>query len=843
VKTLLQDIRYAWRQLRKSPGFTATAVLTLALGIGANTAIFTLVHEILLKSLPVANPNELVRLGDTSDCCVEGGYEDDWTIFSYPLYQSLQANTPEFATLAASSTNSPNISVLREGAKAAESFQGELVSGNFFSTLGISPYAGRFISPADDKDGAPPVAVMSYRAWQNKYGLEKSVLGGNFTMNGIGLTIIGVAPPGFFGDRLQSDPPDFWMPIAMEPAMRRENSMLRSPTTSWLYVIGRLQPDAKKEQVPAHLTNELQQFLYLPEHQNHYSKVEDIKKQFIRLTSGAGGVNSMADQAKQGLIFLLIISAAILLIACANVANLLLARGTALKQRMSLLLAMGASRGRIVRARLTESIMLAVMGGAAGLIVAYYASKAMVVLAFQGSQYVPISTAPSLPVLGFTFGVALLTGIIFGVAPAWIASKSDPAEALRGASRSTRDTSALPQKSLVVLQAALSLALLTIAGLVTQSLRNLQDQDFGFAREGRLLVMFSPNTAGYTGERLTGLYEQMEDRFQHAPGVLNESLSLYTAQQGNNWGEGVWFPGHTRVPGESASWDRVSAHYFETIGTPVVRGRSFRESDTATSLHVAVVNEIFANKYFPNRNPLGEHFGKSAGAHAGDYEIVGVVKDTKYQDASRPPRPMFFVPLAQTIKYEAETDERVETSSVYMSTLELQMAGDPHNFMPEVRRILASIDPNLVPLSMRTFDEQIEQSTVQNVVVSRMSGAFGLVALLLASVGLYGLTTYQVNRRTGEIGVRMALGADRMRILKLVLRGAFLQVAIGLVIGIPLAFGGKALLASQLFGLGKVEPGILVVSITVLLFSALVASMVPARRAAATDPMKALRTE
>jgi predicted permease len=396
---------------------------------------------------------------------------------------------------------------------------------------------------------------------------------------------------------------------------------------------------------------------------------------------------------------------------------------------------------------------------------------------------------------------------------------------------------------LVVVQAALSLALLTIAGLVTQSLRNLQGQDYGFAREGRLLVMISPNSAGYTAERLPGLYQQIEDRFQHAPGVLHASLSLYTAQQGNNWGEGVWTPGHDRVPGDSSSWDRVSTQYFEAIGTPVLRGRSFRESDTATSQHVAVVNEAFAKKFFPNSNALGEHFGKSGGAHAGDYEIVGVVKDTIYQSPAQPPRPMFFVPLVQTVQYEAETDRRVETASMYMSTIELHVTGDANNFQAEARRILAGIDPNLVPLSMRTFDEQIQLRTTQNVLVSRLSGAFGLIALLLASVGLYGLTTYQVNRRTSEIGVRMALGADRVSILKLVLRGAFLQVAVGLAIGIPLAFGGKALLASQLFGLGKFEPGIVAVSVSVLMFSALVASMVPARRAAATDPMQALRTE
>jgi predicted permease len=843
VKTLWQDVRYAWRQLRKSPGFTATAVLTLALGLGANTSVFTLIHEILLKSLPVKNPSGLTRVGDTVDCCVTGGFQDNWTIFSYPLYEYLRDNTPEYEQLAASQTNRPNLSVRREGAKAAESFSGELVSGNFFSTLGVEPFAGRLIAPADDQPAATPVAVMSFRAWQNKYGLNKSVIGSNFTINGIAMTLIGVAPPGFFGDRLESDPPDFWMPIALEPALRRENTMLRAPSTSWLYLIGRLRPGTRLDQVSAHMTAELQQFLQVPTNRGHYSKMEDLKKQVIKLSPGAGGVNFMEDEARKGLYFLMIVSAAILLIACANVANLLLARGTALKQRTSLLLAMGASRMRIIRARLTESVMLAVMGGLAGLVVAYFASRGMVLLAFRGAEYVPVNPAPSLPVLAFTFAVALLTGVIFGVAPAWMASKADPAEALRGAGRSVHDGSALPQKSLVVAQAALSLALLAVAGMVTQSLRNLQGQDFGFSREGRLLVMFSPNSAGYTQERLSGLYQQMEDRFAHAPGVMNETLALYTPQQGNNWGEGVWIPGRKRVDGDGSSWVRVSTHYFETIGTPVLRGRSFRETDTATSQHVAVVNEAFAKKFFPNSSAIGEHFGKDGESHASDYEIVGVVKDAKYQNPARPVRQMFFVPLVQTIHYDEPDAERVETGSMYMSTLVLHVAGDPNNFQAEVRRILAAVDPNLVPLSMRTFDEQIQLRTTQNVLVSRLSGAFGLIALALASVGLYGLTSYQVTRRTGEIGVRMALGADRLNILRMVLRGAFTQVVIGLAIGIPLAFAGKKALASQLFGLGSIEPVVVSIAISALVISALVASLVPARRAATIDPMQALRTE
>jgi len=838
---LFQDLRYAVRQLRHAPLFTITVVLTLALGIGANTAVFTLVHEVLLKSLPVADPGGLYRVGDKYECCVEGDLQGDWTMFSYPQYLYLREHTPEFEQLAASQTNRPDLSVRRQGAATAEFFEGEMVSGNYFSTLGLRAFAGRMLSPEDDQAGAPPVTVMSYRAWQEKYGLDQSLIGSSVTINGTAMTLVGIASPGFYGDRRESDPPDFWMPLSVEPILHRENTLLRLPATAWLYLIGRLRPGTQISQVSAHMTGELQQFLSMPNNITHNQDPSKVNQQVIRVSSGAAGVNAMEDQYKQGLYILLAASAVILLIACANVANLLLARSTATRSRTSLQLAIGASRSRIIRARLTESVLLAVLGGAAGLLLAYYASRGMVALAFHGAHFVPVSASPSLPVLGFTFGVALLTGIVFGVAPAWIASRSDPAEALRGTTRSTRDKSALPQKGLVVLQAALSLVLLTIAGLLTQSLRNLQNQQFGFERQGRLLVQINPHTAGYTFDRLNGLYQQIEDGFSHIPGVIHESLSLYTAQQGNNWGEDVFIAG--RSEHMNSSWVRVSAHYFETIGTPIIRGRSFGESDTATSQRVAIVNETFARKYFPNVDAVGQHFGKDERSHAGDYQIVGVAKDAKYMNAMRPVRPMFFVMLPQTIKYEDVVDNMVETASMQMGTIELHVASDPKAFEPEVRRTLAGIDPNLVPLSISTFDDKIEERTSENVLISRLSSVFGIIALLLASIGLYGLTAYQVARRTGEIGIRMALGADRVNILQLVLRSAFAQVATGLLIGIPLVFFGGKLLASQLFGIGTFSPLILGGAIGVLAFCALLASILPARRAASIDPMQALRTE
>jgi predicted permease len=843
MHTLAQDIRYALRQLRKSPGFTITALITLAVGIGANTAIFTLVHGVLLKNLPVANPAQLYKFGDEYNCCVQGSFQDNWSMFPYPFYEYARDHTPAFEQLAAAQTNRPDLSVRRTDSNIpAEALTGEFVSGNYFQTLGVNAYAGRAISPDDDKIGNAPVAVISYRTWQQKFGLDPSIVGAPVMINGNPMTVIGVAPPAFFGDRLESDPPDFWLPLSLEPIIARENTLLQQRADSWLYIIGRLRPDAQPSQVSAQLTTELRQYFLTPGNASNHQDLKKIDKQVIHLVPGGGGINSMKDDYEQGLILLLGASAAILIIACANLANLLLARGAATRARTSLQLAIGATRSRIIRAQLTESLVLSLLGAGLGLMVALNASKAMLLIAFRGSPNVPISSSPSLPVLTFTCLVALATGVIFGVGPAWIASRLDPAEALRGVGRMTSDSSALPQRSLIVLQAAVSLVLLSVAALLTESLTNLSNQQYGFEKQGRLIVQMSPASAGYTPDRLTNLYQQLEDRLSHTPGVLTASLSLYTAQQGNNWSESVFLQGKPAGDFDS-SWVRVSAHYFETIGTPIVRGRGIEEQDTATSQKVAVVSEAFAKKFLPNEDPIGKHFGKDELSHSSDYEIVGVAKDAKYWSSSRPARPIFFVPLTQRIQYQTEEDNRIEAESMYMGSIELHVSGDADSFAPAVRRVMAGIDPNLTPTSMRSFDEQVRIQQSEHTLIARLSNAFGFIALLLASVGLYGVTAYRVARRTSEVGLRMALGANRSNIVALMLRGAFAQVGIGLLVGIPLCFLAKHWLAHQLYGISAFDPPSLLFAIATLGLCALIASLLPAGRAAAIEPMQALRIE
>jgi macrolide transport system ATP-binding/permease protein len=843
--SLLQDARYGLRQLLKSPAFTLTAVLTLALGVGANTAVFTLVHAVMLKSLPVSDPAQLVRIGDNDNCCVWGGFQDEWGLFSYPLYLQMRDHTPAFQQMAAMQSWSwIALGVRREGSSAAaENFHGEWVSGNYFSTFGISAFNGRTLTPDDDRASAAPAAVLSYRAWLVKLGADPKVVGSNLIIDGHAFTVVGIAPPGFFGDRISSDPPEIFLPLAMEPMLRGDRSLLNNAEDNWLYVIGRLAPGAQSAGLQDQLTTELRQWLAAVPILTAKQR-SDIGKQKIKIGPGGGGIANLKTAYQEGLYMLTVASALVLLIACANLANLLLARAAVRRQQISIQMALGASRGRVIRTMVLESIQLAIAGGVAGLVVAYFGTRAMLAIVFR-EAFVPISTRPSLPVLGFTLAVSVCTGVLFSLVPAWLTSHTSPIEALRGAGRSTRDRSALPQKSLVVTQAALSLVLLAAAGLVTQSLRNLQNQDFGFEKENRYVVSFDPELAGYTVERLPALFDELQRRLMELQGAKTASLSMYIPQGHDNWSESVVAQGHPVEPGQEpgASWTRVSPHYFESIGVPVLRGRPITDQDTATSRRVAVVNEAFVKKVLPNLDPIGQHFGRNFTEHAGDYEIVGVVRDAKYGSPQSPVRPMFFLPLLQTVQFNQASDRITEQRSLFIHTIVVQVSRPVPGMEEKVRHLLSSVDPNLTVLNFRTYEDQVSTSFNQQRLISRLTGVFSLLALGLASVGLYGVTAYRVARRTSEIGIRMALGASPKDVVKMVLRGALSQIGVGLLIGVPLAMGAGRLVASKLYGIRPYDPVIFGAAIGVLALCAVVASAAPARRAASVHPMEALRTE
>ncbi len=850
MDTLRQDIAYALRQMRQSPVFTLTAMLTLALGIGATTAIFSLINTVMLKSLPVVDPASLYRIGEGQDCCVEGSPQDNWGMFSYPFYLRMKQSAPEFAELAAFQAGGTTFSARRgESDLVAKPIRGEFITGNYFSTFGINAFAGRTIVPSDDQPTAAPVAMLSYRAWQQQYGSDPKIVGSTMIFDGHAFTIVGITPPGFFGETLRSDPPEVWVPLQQEPIFRGKNSLLHT-FPAWLRVIGRLKPGATPNALPSRLTSLVRVWLVdesgMPAEWMTGIKAQ-LSKQNIKVVPAGTGVGVMKANYADSLHILLVVCLLVLLIACANIANLLLARGTARRAQTAVRLALGANRKRLIRQSLTESIVLSVLGGAAGLVVAYLGVKSIVALAFHGAKYVPIDAAPSLPVLTFAFGLSLITGVLFGTAPAWLASRAEPAEALRGANRSTRDRSSISQKILVIVQATFSVVLLAGAGLLTHSLQKLQHQDFGYETDHRVTISLTGPFYSYSQPKLDAMYRTLQDRLSHIPGVERAALAQYTPLQ-DNWGEIVIRQGHG-MPNMNdpigSSWDHVNPGYLETLGEPILRGRSLTEQDTATTQNVVVVNEAFVKRFFkPGEEPLGAHFGLDLPQYSNSYEIVGIVRNAKYNDpASTEDRPLFFLPLAQRMHYDAPLMQSIDDSTHFIEGAVLQLHGSMEGLEAEVRHVLSDVDPNLTLLDIQSLQDQVDSNFDQRRAVARMTGLFGILALLLAAVGLYGVTAYTVERRTSEIGVRMALGANRMNVIRLVLRGAFLQILIGLLIGIPISIASSRLISAQLYQVKGWDPLVLGGSVLALSICAFFASIIPAQRAASINPVKALRTE
>jgi predicted permease len=849
---IFRSVRYAARQLRRAPVFTVAAVLTLALGIGGTTAIFTLIHAVMLRSLPVANPDLLYRIGDGDDCCVEGGPQDRWGMYSYPLYERLKAETPEFEELAAFQAGGSRLGVRRQGVdSAARPLRSEFVTGNYFSTLGVGALGGRVLTPEDDKASSTPVAVLSHHIWQSAYAGDPAVVGSTFVVEGHPFTVIGIAPPGFFGDTLRGDPPDMWIPIQQEPLIDGSGALLRQSVSAWLRVIGRLKPGATVDGMAPRLTEVLRQWM---KNDSGYPAnwmpdiIRLLPKQIINVVPAGAGVGEMKEEYGRSLQILLGVCGLVLLIACANVANLMLARAVARRSQTAVRLAIGAARRQIVAQALVESVLLALVGGAAGLLVAAGAVRLLLALAFRSAHFLPISTQPSLMVLGFTFGVALLTGIIFGAAPAWFATRTDPVDALRGAGRSTSDHSSFTRKALLIVQATLSVVLVAGATMLARSLNKLEHQDFGYQVQGRVVVALNSPPATYSLEQLGAVYRQLEERLNRLPGVQGSGLALYNPLT-DNWGELILVAGHP-APKMSedggASWDRVSANYLQNFGIQLVRGRAFTAADNEHGDLVAIVNEAFVKRFFKSdEDPLDHHFGLDLPENVNTFRIVGIVRDAKFAGwgLNRPARPMFYVPLAQTVDYKNELMRRIETASHFIGGMMLVTNATPGMLEPLLTRAIAEVDPNLTINSVRTMQQQVEQSFDQERSVATLAGLFGIVALLLAAVGLYGVTAYTVAQRTNEIGIRMALGADRAKVMDLVLRGAFRRVLFGLVLGLPLAVGAGRLISAQLYGVSFWDPVALSLAAISLTVCAFFAAIIPAGRAASISPIRALRME
>ena len=853
VKTLLRDLLYTIRGLAAARVFTATAVLTLALGIGGTTAIFTLIDAVMLRSLPVGDPDRLYRIGDGNNCCVQGGPQDRWGMVSFPFYEQLQAATPEFELLTAFQAGQGRLAVRRDATnEAPRPLRSAYVTGTYFQTLGIRPFAGRLLTPDDDTPASAPALVMSYRTWQGVYGGDTAIVGGTVLVEGHAFTVAGVTPPGFFGETIKPDPPDIWIPLQQEPLIAGlETSLLRQPISAWLRVIGRLRPGATTDGMDARLTAMLRQWMRTDAGYpaNWMPEVErTLPQQSLTVVPAGAGVGLLKESYGRSLRILLAVCGLVLLIACANVANLLLARAVARRGQTAIRVAMGAPRRRVVAEALLESVVLALGGALVGLVVAIGAARLLLSLAFAGASFLPIDVTPSPLVLAFATGVALLTGLLFGAAPAWLATRTDPIEALRGAGRTAGDRASAARTTLLVLQAALSVVLVAGSTMLAQSLGNLAGQDLGYPLDDRVLVSVGRPDASVQDARLLALYRDVEQRLARIPGVRGVGLALYNPLT-DNWGEGVLIAGKPAPPPGTrtgASWDRVTTNYLQHLGVTLVRGRFFTDADNEATAPVAIVNEAFVRHFFTaDEDPLDRYFGLNLPELVNTFRIVGVIEDARFAgfQMDQPQRPMFFVPLAQTVPYENPTMRRIESASHRVGGALLVSDLPPGALEPQVARALSEADPNLTVISIRTLREQADRTVDQQRAVAGLAGLFGVVALALAAIGLYGVTAYSVARRTTEIGVRMALGADRRRVMALILGGAFRRVAAGLLLGLPLAVGAGYLLSSQLYGVRFWDPAALLAATGALTLAALLASLVPAARAAALAPMRALRTE
>jgi predicted permease len=844
MERLIQDVRLAVRRLRMAPAFTISSVLTLALGIGATTSIFSLVHAVLLKSLPVANPAELYRLGRESHCCYIGGFsqKDEWSIVSYDLYKYLRDNTPGFSELAAFQDLTPILGVRRSGsADAAQSYPGEFVSGNYFTMFGVGAYAGRVLTPADDQPTAPPVAVMSYRLWQERYASDPTVIGTVFNLDDKPFTIVGIAAPGFFGDTLRSPSPDFFMPLNMEPLVDVEAD-LRAPFQHWLALIGRVEEGTNPQSIEAKMRVNLKQWLQAHWSQMSASDQAAFPEQTLYLAPGGAGITSMRERYELWLQILMAASGFVLLVVCASIANLMLVRGLERRPQTSLSRALGAPISRVVREPLIESILLSLCGGVLGLAIAFAGTRLILQLAFPsfpGQPGVPIDPSPSLPVLLFTFVTSLATGVIFGIAPAWMAARADPIEALRGSNRATRRAGSLSRKSLVVLQTALSLVLLTAAGLLTAAFGRLENQNFGFEKDGRMVALINPRLAGYQPEQLSLLYRRILDSVKSIPGVAAASLSLYSPPSAG-WASGVWVDGQP-PPGaredNSSSWNRVTQDYFEAIATPILRGRAFTAQDTADSRKATVVNEAFASRFFPNGDAIGQSFGPRP-TMSREYEIVGIVRDARYftKGLNRPTGPMYFTP-------EVQANYKQSAGALFLHDILIVSKPGATVSAASVIQAMAAVDPNLPVISIRTLSEQVASQFTQPRLIARLTSFFGILSLLLAFIGLYGVTAYNAGCRSSEIGLRVALGANRTNIVWLILRGSLALIFWGLAIGVPLAIAASRFLDSQLYGMNPNDPAVLTAAILALGLAVLIASLIPAFRTSLISPLEALRAE
>ena len=846
---LRRDLRYAWHTLRRSPGFAATAILTLALGIGANTAIFSLIDAVMLAMLPVNHPEQLVLLKWSArprpNGIITSGYQG--TSFSYPIFKKIETQNQVFSDvigLAQLGFDKPNISVFAGG--TAEPASVVMVTGRFFSGLGVSPVLGRAIDDGDMNDGESNVAVISYSYWKSRFGGAASIVGQRIALNALPYTIVGVADRDFAGLNPGTST-DIWIPIVDNKALRpwsstgtRAESIRTDPHWWWIEIVARPRPGVPEQTARAAVDALVKQSL-----QADLAVQEDVAGLFrVELRPGGRGLGLLKIRFSQQLFLLMGVVALVLLIACSNVAGLLLARTSARRKEIGIRLALGGSRLRLIRQLLTESVLLALLGGAGGLLVAYWGSKALVTLVSSGTGPVILDAHLDGAVLGFTTAVALVAGLLFGMAPAVRSTRLDLAPVLKDAATSEalggRRHRLVLGKLLVVIQIAISITLLAGAGLFVRTLVNLKSQDFGFDHDRLLVFGVNPIQSGYNfqsgynGGPVANLYRDLLDGIRKIPGVRSASYSQLALITGWENSGPIVIQGGSAPPNQEmfAKWNAIGPDFLETMGIRQLMGRGISQQDVDMSSRVAVVNEEFARRFLGGKSPLGARFTNRSEIDPGsEFEIVGVVRSAKYSNAREPTPPTYYLPYT------------VMPLSLGGVTFEVRTAVNPQELVPGIGQAVGQIDPRLPMVDVSTQDEVIEKELMEERLLARLSSFFGILAVLLSAIGLFGLMGYTVTRRTREIGIRIALGARRGSVLVMVLGETLTLVAAGVGIGIPCALAATRVIQHMLFGLPAYDPATLVIVSAGVLIAGAAAGYLPARRAMLMEPITALRYE
>ena len=835
-----QDLRYAIRTLAANPGFTAVAILSLALGIGANTAIFSLLNDVRMSSLPVRNPQELVMLSDPNAGGVFVGAQTDQdrSLLTYTEFEQLRDRGGAFSGLFASESNLDRLEARVNGG-SPEQINGRMVSAEYFQVLGLPMLVGRGFDAEDNKIGAAPHAVISYDYWQRRFGKRADVLGTTIALRGGVFSVIGVAPSSFFGETV-GQRPDVWLPLSMQAQVLPGRDWLHDKPgdidkAMWLHVFGRMKPGLSIEQAQADANLIFKQGLaaYYGGAADLAPKMRsDFMNQRLKVRPAMTGASQLRGQFSEPLLMLLIAAGLVLLIACANLGNLMLARTTARHREMSVRLALGAGRGRLIRQLMRESLFLALLGGIAGIAAALIVRAGLLRLVPDDAV---LPTNVDARVVGFAFGLTLLAGFLLGILPALRTTSADPASGLQERGRGLAGSTAFQRigKLVVIGQLALSVPLLVGAGLLLQTLYNLQTVDLGYAKQRLLIVTVDTQSAGYEEPRRFQLFEQLLANIRAVPGVRGATYSAHGLFSGGDSGDEVIVEGYTRKGDNDggSAYDHVGSNYFSTLGIPILLGREIGDRDQVSGSRVSVINEAFAKLYFAGRNPLGMHVTQVYGNQRNTFEIVGVARDIRSRSLRGMIRPRFYVPMGQPINLPG------------FVAFEIRTAAEPKSVIEGVRRAVAARDPNLPIVQARELTGLVDDAMVQDRLLARLSVAFGLLALLLASIGLYGVLSYGVARRTNEIGIRKALGAQHGAVIGMILRETTVLLAIGLITGALLSVAGASIVRSRLYGIAATDPLTYVLAVAVLAAVALVAAWLPAHRAARVDPLVALRYE